>query len=200
MDCCLSSKGWRYGVRMRMRILWNGELHANAKARARTRDPTRRLKNPIHSSQSYRARRSCFTDRVSPMSSWELPTIPTFIENSGIFGDTSKREFWLELVPLLYVVLMPIMVLAAHLLSSACIADMIMSRPWPPPMERDPTKRRGQRIMQRVGLTIKATARINNAANVDMFRSNTKGLQTPKQKIKQQQSLTVQLASAYGQV
>ena len=199
MDCCLSSKGWRYGVRMRMRIMERGAACKRKSASTHARSNAS-LEKSNSSHESYRARRSCFTDRVSPMSSWELPTIPTFIENSGIFGDTSKREFWLELVPLLYVVLMPIIVLAAHLLSSACIADMIMSRPWPPPMERDPTKRRGQRIMQRVGLTIKATARINNAANVDMFRSNTKGLQTPKQKIKQQQSLTVQLASAYGQV
>ena len=130
--------------------------------------------------------------------SWELPAIPKFIENSGIFGDTSKREFWLEMVPLLYVVLMPIIVLAAHLLSAACVPGAIMSQPWPPPMEHDLMKRRGQRAIQRVGVAIKAAARINNAANVDMFRSNTKALQTPKQKVKQQQSLTVQLANAYG--
>ena len=55
--------------------------------------------------------------------------------------------------------------------------------------------KRGQRMLTRVGLAVRATARINNAAEVDMFRSNTTAMQTPKQKIKQHMSLTAQVSA-----
>ena len=68
---------------------------------------------------------------------------------ASIFGDTTKSEFWIQLVPLMYVCVLPFLNMARVLLCS-CNPSLVPAASWPPKPEKKIRVSRGRRVVRSV--------------------------------------------------